>query len=336
MGKASRQASRERLRQERLKEQRRAKRTRTLVVAGAALAVVLLVVGGGYLYLSAERRADQRAAEQYADLPPQTVQQDGSVVLAQEGADAPVVEVYADYQCPGCRQFELTSGPTLQSLAAEGRAIVHYRPVSIFAQRPDPLGTNSLRGGAAARAAADFGRFVQYNDLLFEHQPAEGQAGFAPEDLKQWGSDAGIDDPAFAERVDAESAVADRFTGEYYPDLVARAQDALGEDELAAMSLRDLIDWGSDNGVDASFLDGTYVGGLIDATAAVGEKYAEGDNAFGSTPSIYVNGTLLGNEAYSGNGIEEAVESAEPGEVDTRPLATDDSAATRESPDSKE
>ena len=34
-----------------------------------------------------------------------TLQEDGSVVMAQEGASAPVVEVYADYQCPWCGRF---------------------------------------------------------------------------------------------------------------------------------------------------------------------------------------------------------------------------------------
>ncbi|MFC4561378.1 DsbA family protein [Nocardiopsis mangrovi] len=329
MGKASRQSSRERLREERQKSAQRAKRNKVLAVAGAALAVIVLIVGGGYLYLSSERRAEQEFADQYASLPPQALQDDGSVVLAREGASAPVVEVYADYQCPACRQFEIASGPTLQRLATEGRAIVHYRPVSIFAQQPAPLSANSLRGGAAARAAADQGKYVEYNDILFDNQPAEGSAGFSASDLKQWGKDAGIEDTAaFDERVDSENDVVERFTGSYSQELISRAQEAFSAEQLQGMSLSEIIAWGNDNGVDGSFLDGTYVNELIQATAAVGAKYSSGADKFDSTPSVYVDGAKLGNDAFSGNGIEKAVESAGPGEVDTRPLAADDSAVT--------
>ncbi|GAA2052907.1 hypothetical protein GCM10009800_47070 [Nocardiopsis rhodophaea] len=81
---------------------------------------------------------------------PERLQEDGSVVLAEQGANAPVVEVYADFQCPACKQFEAASGDTLRRLATDGEAIVHYRPVSIFSQQPAPLSSNSLRAGAAA------------------------------------------------------------------------------------------------------------------------------------------------------------------------------------------
>ncbi|MDA8369842.1 MAG: DsbA family protein [Nocardiopsaceae bacterium] len=341
MGKAARQASRERLRQERLKEKQRAKRNRILGVVGAALVVVLLVVGGGYLYLTSQRESEQQFAEQYAALPPQEVQQDGSVVLAEEGAEAPVVEVYADFQCPACQEFEKASGPTLQKLAADGRAIVHYRPVSIFAQQPAPISSNSLRSAAAARAAADYGKFVQYHDILFENQPTEGTVGFAADDLKQWGEDAGIDAPAFADRIDAESAAVDQFTGEYSQQLMSAAQDEFSQQKLQGMSLGELMEWGDENGVDRSFLEDTYVKEILDATAAVNERYSGGESEFSGTPSVYVNGAKLGNEAFSGSGIENAVENAEPGQVDTEPLASDDAASgaspeNEESPDAKE
>lgn len=331
MGKASRRATRERLKQERLKAQQRAKRNKLLGVIGAAVAVVILVVGGGYLYFTSQGQSDGELAG--ADLPEQTLQQDGSVVLAEDGAQAPVVEVYVDFQCPACKQFENASGGKLKQLATDGEAIVHYRPVSIFAQQPAPISANSLRGGAAARAAADYGKFVQYHDILFEEQPPEGQKGFAVEDLKEWGETVGIDDPAFAERIDAESAVVEQFTGDYMQQLGSKAQSELGQEQLQEMRLNELIAWGEENGVDASFLDGTYVKQIIDATGAVHEKYPpDTPNAFEGTPSVYVNGTKLGNEAYSANGIADAVSAAEPGEVGTEPLASDGGAATSGSP----
>ncbi|GAB3205932.1 DsbA family protein [Marinactinospora thermotolerans] len=327
MSKASRRESRERLRQERLKQQQRAKRNKLLAIIGAAVVVVALVVGVGYLVMSSRGQS----SEWDGALAPRTLQQDGSVVMATEGAQAPVVEVYADYQCPACRQFEAVNGDNLKQLAAEGKAIVHYRPVSIFSQRPDPISTNSLRGAAAARAAADHGAFVEYNDLLFENQPTEGREGFSVDELKEWGEEAGITDPAFAERIDSESAIVDQWVNDYYPALVEKAQAEMSDEEISGMRLHELMEWGRGNGVDDSFLDGTYVGEVLDATAAVNDRYSSGENAFQGTPSVYINGQLQGNDIYTVDGLTDAVEAASPGQVDTEPLADGDSPTTNPS-----
>lgn len=336
MGKAARREARERLKQQRLKEQQKAKRNRVLLVAGAAVVVVAVVVAVGYFVVMRDR------SESEVQLPPQALQTDGSVVLAEDGADAPVLEVYADYQCPACKQFETATGSAIQEMAAAGEVIVHYRPVSIFALRGEPLGTNSLRGGAAARAAADAGKFVEYNDVLFENQPAEGEAGFSPEELKDWGEEVGIDDPAFAERVDAESGVADRFAQDYAPELLEKAQAEMGGDAVSTMPVTDLIAWGDENGVDSSFLDDTYVLDVLEATGAVNERYS-GENAFAGTPSVYLNGAKMGNEMYSASSLRSAVAEAEPGEPDSTPAQdaeggedAEGDAGASASPDAKE
>ena len=142
MGSEARKRSREKLREQREREKRAAKRNKTLLVLGGAALVVLLVVGVGYAVLTYGQ-----GDEYDGPLATTTLQDDGSVVMADEGVEAPVVEVYADYQCPACRQFELLNGDLLKERAAEGEAIVHFRPVSIFAQQPVPISSNSLRAG---------------------------------------------------------------------------------------------------------------------------------------------------------------------------------------------
>ncbi len=286
----------------------------------AAALVVVAIVGIGYLALS----ADRKSAAYDGALAPRTLQEDGSVVMAQPDAQAPVVEVYADYQCPACRQFELLNGDVLKENAADGRAIVHYRPVSIFAQQQVPVSSNSLRAGAAARAAADHDRFVEYNDLLFENQPTEGKEGFTTDELKDWFADT---DPTeaqqeqFDQRLDQEAAVVTRFTEEYLPALTEDAMEQIGQETLGTMVLTDLLAWGADHGHDPSFLEGTYTGQIIEATGNAYTRYS-GDNAFRGTPSVYINGELLdNNSAMTARGLNEAIASAEPGEVDTEPVS---------------
>ncbi|MFI6576518.1 DsbA family protein [Nocardiopsis sp. NPDC050513] len=320
MGSAARQRSRERLKEQREKDKRKAARMRTLAVVGAAAGVVILIVGIGYAILN----SDRSGSEFDGALAPQVVQEDGSVVMAQSGVQAPVVEVYADYQCPACRQFELLNGDVLKETAAAGEAIVHFRPVSIFAQQPVPISSNSLRAGAAARAAADHGVFVEFNDLLFENQPTEGEAGFTTDELKEWFRETGASEgaaTAFDERIDSEAAVVTRFTEDYLPALTEDAVEQIGQENLATMVLSDLLAWGAENGHDPSFLDGTYTGEIIDATGTAYTRYS-GDNAFRATPSVYINGELLDNSTtMTVRGLNGAIEDASAGEVQTEPLA---------------
>ncbi|WP_344162469.1 DsbA family protein [Nocardiopsis rhodophaea] len=248
---------------------------------------------------------------------PERLQEDGSVVLAEQGANAPVVEVYADFQCPACKQFEAASGDTLRRLATDGEAIVHYRPVSIFSQQPAPLSSNSLRAAAAARAAADYGKFAEFSEVLFENQPTEGESGFSVRDLSAWGEDVGIDDPAFADRVKDEDEIVATYVDDYTPRLTREAQDKLGAAKLSTMTVGDLIAWGDDNGVDSSFLDGTYVGEVLTATSSVSDRYS-GDDAFTGTPTVYINGKKVApDDAFRPKALKKAVEDASPGEVST-------------------
>ncbi|MBQ1082724.1 thioredoxin domain-containing protein [Nocardiopsis sp. B62] len=330
MGSEARKRSREKLREQREKEKRAAKRNRTLIVVGAAAAVVLLVVGIGYAVLTSG------SSDGYeGPLAAQTLQDDGSVVMAEPDASAPVVEVYADYQCPACRQFEHFGGDVLKEQAAAGTAIVHYRPVSIFAQQPVPISSNSLRAGSAARAAADYGVFVEYNDTLFENQPTEGKDGFTVDELKQWFRDtepSDEDGQAFDDRVDGEAEIVKEFTEEYLPALTADATEQIGEENIGTMVLSDLISWGASNGHDPAFLEGTYTGEIIDATGKAYTRYS-GANEFRATPSVYINGELLdGNTAMSARGLSDAIAEAGDGEVSTEPMDSDGGGDAEENP----
>lgn len=317
MGSQARKRARERIREQREKEKRAAKRNRTLLVVGAAAAVVLLVVGIGYVILSSDR-GDSYEGE----LAEQTLQTDGSVVMAQEGAEAPVVQVYADYQCPACKQFENLNGDTLKEKAAQSEAIVQFHPVSIFAQQPTPTSSNSLRGAVAARAAADHDVFVEYNDVLFQNQPNQQEEGFAPSELQEWFGDLGATEEQqeeFGERLEQEEPVITEFTEEYVPALMSAAEQEIGQENLGTMVLTDLMAWGEENGHDPSFLEGTYTGQIVDATGAAYTRYS-GENAFSGTPSVYVNGQILDNDAtMTVRGLSNAIDSAGPGQLESEP-----------------
>ncbi len=115
-----------------------------------------------------------------------TAEGDGIVV-----GDGPArVDAFIDFLCPYCRRFELSSGPTLANLAADGLASIAYHPMNFLDQAST---TNySARAAAASGCAADQGRFLEYAHALFTHQPPEGGPGLSDTELAALAREAGL------------------------------------------------------------------------------------------------------------------------------------------------
>lgn len=129
MSKAGRPA-RDRLREEQRRQAERDRRRRRLLLVLAPVAVIVVVVAAG-LTVQAVR---DRGSDFAGGLPAAAVLDDGSVRLAAPGTtvNTPVIDVYEDFQCPACREFERINSGTLQRLASEREAVVVYRPVAII------------------------------------------------------------------------------------------------------------------------------------------------------------------------------------------------------------
>lgn len=76
----------------------------------------------------------------------------------------PHIELYIDYDCPHCKEFEEGNGAFLNSLLEEKKATVEYKPIIV-------IGTNlSISGANAAACVAEYApnRFSEANTKLFE------------------------------------------------------------------------------------------------------------------------------------------------------------------------
>jgi protein-disulfide isomerase len=110
--------------------------------------------------------------------------------------DAPVtIDLYLDFQCPACAQYERQAGATIDELVASGRARVVYHPVAYLNRFSST--DYSSRSSAAAGCAADAGVLPRFAQLLFAHQPPEGGAGLPDDQLVALGAQAGAG-PDFA------------------------------------------------------------------------------------------------------------------------------------------
>jgi protein-disulfide isomerase len=159
----------------------------------AGIAVALLVVAGfagWYAYQS--QRPDRPAT---AAPPPAGADASGVRV----GSGPVVVDVYLDFMCPHCREFEDEAADTLGRLVTDGKATVVYHPLAFLDSASST--DYSTRSAAAAGCAADSGRFVDYVAALYAQQPAEGTAGLSQAQLINLGAVAGVNDDAFAQCV---------------------------------------------------------------------------------------------------------------------------------------
>ncbi|TYP86934.1 DsbA family protein [Blastococcus xanthinilyticus] len=199
-GDAKREAARRRIAEQRAAEAAArataGRRQRTLLGSVVAAVVVVVVVG---VVIAVQTGRSSTAAD--APVPAGTVA-DGTAIPVGE-ADAPVtVDVYEDFQCPFCAQLEAATGRTLEQLAADGDALVRYRPVAFLDHASaDEYSTRALNAAGVVLDAAGVDAFVEFHGLLFGDQPAEGGPGLSDDQLVEYAARAGATGAAVEEGI---------------------------------------------------------------------------------------------------------------------------------------
>ncbi|OLR89657.1 DsbA family protein [Actinokineospora bangkokensis] len=199
-----------------------ADRTR-LILGVVAVVVVAAAVIGGVLWTNSKKNATQDSAipvAQVANDLPNT--RDGATVLVGKDTAGVTIDIYEDFLCPICGQFEQTNSAALEQKLEAGTIKVRYHLVNLLNERSDPAGY-STDAANAALLAADEGKFVQFHKSLYDTQPTEGGRGWDKQQLIDLGKAMGLTSQAFADGITAgkyDSAV----TAEYDK---ARTTDAL-------------------------------------------------------------------------------------------------------------
>jgi protein-disulfide isomerase len=125
-------------------------------------------------------------------------------------AAAPVkLDVWSDFQCPGCLQFWTSIEPNIVStFVASGQVQLVYHDFTF-------IGPESLAAAVGANCADKQGKFWPYHDLLYANQGNENSGAFSQDRLASMAVQAGLDstawttciaDPAVSQAVKDETA----------------------------------------------------------------------------------------------------------------------------------
>ena len=158
--------------------------TRNLVVG---MVLLILLVGAGFSYYS------NQSAKNVA-LPPAVSAEKGYGVVFNPEA-TPKVDIYFDFQCPICKDFELLNGGYISEITAAKKAQVVFHPMSF-------IGPESILAASAAGCAADYNKFLDFYYGMYQNQPAtENSGAWDLEGLTSVGKKVGITDDGFKQCV---------------------------------------------------------------------------------------------------------------------------------------
>ncbi|MFC4004035.1 DsbA family protein [Prauserella oleivorans] len=168
----------------------------------AVLVVVLVLVAAGLItYLLAkppgqdaaappgQPPSQEQAAAQGENPLANLARREQGDPLAIGDVDAPVTMVmYSDYRCPFCAKFSRDTEPILvERYVREGVLRIEWRDLPIF-------GTQSMEAARAGRAAAEQGRFWEFNRAVFGDSPPTGHPDLTQEKLRGYAREVGMPD----------------------------------------------------------------------------------------------------------------------------------------------
>jgi protein-disulfide isomerase len=181
---------------------------RKKVVIGVVAVVVLAAAVIGGVVLSKDSGGEPTltpVAGKTATTAPST--RDGGVVEVGEEDAKITVDVYEDFLCPFCGEFERRYGDQIKEQLDAGTVRVRYHVLPMLNSYSSPEGY-STDSANAALCAADQGKFPAYHESLYAQQPEEGEAGYTKQELIKLGTDLGITGDAFTSCVNGDENVA--------------------------------------------------------------------------------------------------------------------------------
>jgi len=182
-------SAREKAAQLRQEAERQAARRRALIAGGLVLLLIAVAVGVTIFV---------RSLPTHSATPGNL--SDGGIVSGAKDAKV-TVEVYEDFQCPICKEFEQATGPTLDGYAKDTKVRVIYRPVAILDRASSTNYSTRALNAFAAVVNTTPSAAAKMREALFANQPAEGSEGLPDSKLVEFAVAAGAPKDAMEKAV---------------------------------------------------------------------------------------------------------------------------------------
>lgn len=161
--------------------------TSTYILGGVAAVVLVALVVGGLVWNAHRHRGG---------VSEQVLAQNASLVVGRQ--DAPLtIDVFEDFQCPVCKQFEAKSGQAISDAVDAGKIRVRYH-ILTFLDSHSGSGDYSSRAAGAALCVAELEpqeTWRRYHSVLYERQPAENGKDFSNDQLADIAGEVGAGEP---------------------------------------------------------------------------------------------------------------------------------------------
>jgi len=101
---------------------------------------------------------------------PSTVKQSDGYGISFNSGIKPVIDIWEDFQCPVCKNFEAVVGEYLNQLIVEKKVNVIFHTLSF-------IGDESILAANAAACASEEDKFLPFHALLYQTQSAKENSG---------------------------------------------------------------------------------------------------------------------------------------------------------------
>lgn len=195
-------ASREQRRQEarakadqlRQEQAARERRSRTILIAVLGGIVALVVVVGIVIF----NESKKTLLDDFNGAVPANSDNHGGIVVGAKGAGEPNagakdLQVYLDFMCPYCGQFEAANAADLTGLRDAGDINVTYHILSNLDRLSAGTAFSTRSANAAVTVASDAPEsFVPFLEGMFANQPEENTPGLSDEEIAAIALEAGV------------------------------------------------------------------------------------------------------------------------------------------------
>lgn len=184
MSKESKRSAREALQAERARQAAADKR-RQRIINTAIIIVVVLVVGGIFIAVQKNRSTGTTTGA----LPQGVTENGGPLVF---GSGPVKVDVYEDFQCPNCKDFEAVNGKYLKQQVDSKAITLLIHPVTFLNQNLGNTSSTLAANAFACSYPTGQSQALAFHTLIYQNQPPETNPGYTQQQMIDWAKQAGV------------------------------------------------------------------------------------------------------------------------------------------------